>query len=154
MELYHTSPNQIENITENGRFGSFLFFSINEYVMTWGPTHYTYRLEIDENEIMRAEQLFYHENAAALDGLVQEFCNRYEVDEDTAEEIIAQRLSFHDADTNVEPEYKGFASWDSQHFAARAARILGYRGVSMDDEQGRAYMIDMLGREDEWILES
>jgi hypothetical protein len=37
----------------------------------------------------------------------------------------------------------------NEHFTARAAALLGFRGVAVSDEQGTAYLIDMAGREGE-----
>ncbi|HHK5070544.1 TPA: hypothetical protein ACQT1J_002290 [Pseudomonas aeruginosa] len=34
---------------------------------------------------------------------------------------------------------------------AKAAKTLGFRGVSMQDEQGTCYMIDMLGHDAELV---
>lgn len=143
MELFHTSPNEITSIDKHGRFGEFMFFSLDVYVMTAGD-YVTYRTEIDESAIIEAGHLFYHEDAARLDGLVAQFCERYDVDADTAEEIISERQQLDSCD--------GGDLWDVQLFTARAAKLLGFRGVAVSDEQGRAYMIDMLGHESELVL--
>lgn len=140
MDLFHTSPNEITAIDTSGRFGEFLFFSSNVYQMTAGKA-VVYSIEIDENEIIDARSLFYHEDAAKLDALVSQFCARFNVDADTAEEIISERQQLDTCDADD--------SWDAQIFTARAAKILGYRGVIVSDEQGTAYMIDMCGREAE-----
>lgn len=147
MKLYHTSPLEISKIKTSGRFGEFLCFSGHEYVMTAGG-HVLYKIEIDEGEIIDDGSLFYHPDAGLLDDLVSDFCARFDVDADTAEEIISGRAELdrdvHDADD----------SWDAQEFTARAAKILGYRGVRARDEQGTLYMIDMLGRESELVRAS
>ncbi len=82
-------------------------------------------------------QLFH--TAGNLEGLVAEFCERFGVDEDDAEEIISERkqLDSFDADD----------LWDVQRFTARAAKMLGFRGVRVSDEQGSAYMIDVTAQE-------
>lgn len=139
MELFHTSPTEIKEINSLGMYGSFLCFSENVYVMAAGE-HVTYKLEIDEDGIIEADRLFYHDDAAKLDGLVQQVMGMLDCDEDAAIEQIEQRGEFcGDADL----------SWEIQHISAQAARLLGYRGVSMQDEQGTVYMIDMMGREGE-----
>jgi len=142
MELFHTSPEEITSIDKHGRFGEFLFFSSNVYVMTAGE-HVVYRTEIDDNAIIAAGHLFYHEDAEKLDDLVAKFCARFDVDTGTAEEIISDRQQLDSCDSDE--------LWDAQVYTARAAKILGYRGVAVSDEQGTAYMIDMLGREGELV---
>ena len=138
MELFHTSTSEITQITTTGRFGEFLCFSSNVYSMSAGG-FLTYKLEIDESEIIEAGSLFYHENAAALSGIVAQVMQLANCDEDTAEELLSQREDCGDAEM----------SWDIQALTAEAAKRLGFRGVSMSDEQGTCYMIDMLGRESE-----
>lgn len=150
MKLTHTSPVAITSITAHGRFGEFLFFSENEYVMTAGD-HVTYTIDLDESEIIAASQIFYHENAASLSALVAEVANQFEIDEDAAESLIDESASIYDIDSNVDAEDLADASWDIQRYTARAAKELGFRAVSVTDEQGSAYMIDMMGREDELV---
>lgn len=139
-ELFHTSPAPISNIDSAGRFDDFLFFSATPYSMSVGEC-VTYKLEIDGSEVIEARQIFYHEDAGKLDALVAEFCARFGIDEDTAEEIIAERdqlENHYDADSDD--------SYDVQLFTARAAKILGFAGVEVADEQGASYMISMSGR--------
>ena len=146
IELFHTGG-EIKEITKDGFFGEFLFFSCSIYKMSAGVVN-VYKIEVDEDDFIRAGSLFYHDDAEKLTGLVSEFCDKYGVDEDTAEEIISERASawneIEDCDENT--------AWDVQRFAARAAKTLGYRGVRVQDEQGGAWMIDMLGREQELQL--
>lgn len=149
MKLFHTSPTEINEITTLGRFGEFLFFSGSEYTMTAGE-HITYSIEINDDQLIEAGQLFYHEDAAKLDGLVAELAGRLDIDEDDAEALIEESKSVHDLD-NVEPEDAADLSWDVQLFTARAAKILGFRGVRVEDEQGSAYMIDMLGQANDLV---
>lgn len=146
MELFHTSPAEITEISNSGRFGSFLFFSARVYHMTAGEA-ITYRAEINDDEIIEAGRLFYHD-AEKLAPLVAELATNLGIEEDVAEALIEESKSVYDLDS-VEPEDAGDISWDVQHFTARAARMLGYRGVAVSDEQGTAYLIDMLGREAE-----
>lgn len=147
MELFHTSPNKITKIDTNGRFGEFLFFSSDEYVTT-ASEHVTYKIELNDAAIIDAGQLFYHNDAAKLDNLVTELANRLGVDTDNAEALIEESKSVYDIDS-IEPEDAADASWDVQQFTARAAKLLGFRGVAVNDEHGTSYMIDMLNREHE-----
>lgn len=148
MKLIHTSPAQITKLNENGRFGSFLFFSPTEYVMTAGE-HFTYELEIDENSLIESSQLFYDENSSLLQSLIAEISDRYNVSESIAESLLDESESIYDVDSNVDAEDLGDESWNIQHFTAQAAKILGYRGVAVKDERGISYMVDMQGRESE-----
>ncbi|WP_158658379.1 hypothetical protein [Achromobacter sp. AONIH1] len=145
MELFHTSPSEISSIGTAGRFGSFLFFSGHVYNMTAGES-VVYGLEIDEAAIIEAGQLFFHADAEKLAPLVAELAHRLGVDEDDAEALIEESQSVYDVD-GIEAEDAADASWDVQHYTARAAALLGFRGVAINDEQGTAYMIDMQGRE-------
>lgn len=142
MDLYHTSPTEITAINSHGRFGSHLFFADHVYQMTAGDA-VAYRIELSDDDVIDARSLFYHDDAAKLDGLVAEFAARFDVDADEAEEIIAERAQLDGADAD--------ASWDVQVFTARAAAILGYRAVKVSDEQGVSWMIDMAGRESDLV---
>ena len=145
MNLFHTSAQAIKAVTDGGRFDEFLFFSLRPYEMA-ASDGVTYSLPVDENEIIDAGHLFFDDRAAdcpALDALVAQFAARFDVDTDTAEEIISERQQLDTGDADD--------SWDVQLYTARAAKALGYRGVRVQDEQGSAYMIDMLGREAELV---
>ncbi len=149
MQLFHTSPVEITSINKSGRFGEFLFFSSNVYVMTAGAA-VTYSLELDDEAVIDADRLFYHEDAEKLESLVAELADRLDVDADTAEDLIAEKSSVYDLDS-IDPEEMADASWDVQRFTARAAKILGFRGAAVSDEQGTSYMIDMMGYEAELV---
>ena len=140
MQLFHTSPSKIEAIKSTGRFGEFLFFSSKVYVMTAGE-FVCYEIDLSDDELIDASELFFHKDASKLDELVAEFCCRFNVDADAAEEIIAERDQLESTDADD--------LWDAQSFTARAAKILGFRAVCVQDEQGAAYLVDMLGREAE-----
>ena len=142
MELFHTSPAEITSINTIGRFDEFLFFSSSIYEMSACAT-IAYKIELDDSEVIGARELFYHNDAAKLDALVAKFAERFGVDTDTAEEIIGEREQLDSDDSDD--------LWDVQLYTAQAAKILGYRAVEVSDEQGTAYMIDMLGREAELV---
>lgn len=151
MQLFHTSPEAIIEVTSKGRFGGSLFFSANEYVMTAG-NHVVYGLEIDESAIIEAGALFYHEDSEKLQTLVEQVMGMVGCDEDTAEELIAQREDVHSIDSDLDVEDLADASWDIQAIAGKAAILLGYRGVELEDEQGAAYLINMIGHESEMVM--
>lgn len=149
MELFHTSNGEIKSINKSGRFGSFLFFSCSPYAV--GKYTHIYKINVDENDIIDADRLFYHEDAAALDSLVHEVMEMAGVDEDTAEDLISQKKDVFGLDElgHMDGSELADMSWDIQHITARAAVMLGFRGAAMLDEQGTCYLIDMLGRESE-----
>jgi len=149
MELFHTSPNKIEKITSSGRYGQFLCFSANIYEMSACET-VAYKIDIEDGKIIDACDLFYVENSAeTLAALINEVCEIAHVDADTAMELIDGSESIWNLDVDIENEDKAEVDWDIQHISAKAAKLLGYRGVSVRDEQGTCYMIDMLGFENE-----
>ncbi|MCB8889947.1 hypothetical protein [Vreelandella malpeensis] len=150
MKLLHTSPIEITEITTDGRFGEFLFFADEAYVMTAG-NHLTYSIEIDDDAVIEAGQLFYHDDAEKLAGLVTELAEKLCIDEGDAEALIDESKSIYDMDLDIEPEDMADASWDVQVFTARAAQILGFRAVEVEDEQGAAFMVSMMGRESELV---
>lgn len=152
MKLFHTSPAEIKEITDKGRFGEFLFFSDAEYVMTAGG-HVTYSIELAGSEVIEASQLFYHEEASQLEELVAELADQLGIEADDAESLIDESKNIYDLDLDIAPEDIADASWDIQLFTARAAKALGYRAVQVCDEQGAAWLVDMLGRESELELQ-
>lgn len=149
MELFHTSPSKIEKIRSNGRFGEFLFFSSRVYKMTAGAA-VVYSLDLADADVIEAGQLFYHADAVKLQPLVDELATRLGVSEEDAEALIEESKSVYDLDS-IEAEDAADASWDVQLLTARAAKILGFRAVQLQDEQGAAYLVDMLGREGELV---
>lgn len=150
MKLLHTSPNEITKINSFGRFGEFLFFADEAYVMTAGE-HVTYSIEIEDDALIQAGQLFYHDDAEKLSDLVAELAEKLSIDEDDAEGLIEESKSIWDMDLDIEPEDMADASWDVQVFTARAAQLLGFRAVEVEDEQGTSYMVSMMGRESELV---
>lgn len=151
MELYHTSPNKITEITNDGLYGSFLFFSGSEYTITAVEDYYTYMIDNENLDTLPASSIFYHEDAEKVDHIVKEVMNRFDVDEDTAENLLDESENIITMDItrhNVEPEDLSESAWEIQYYTALAATELGYAGAEVTDEQGLSYMIDMMGRED------
>lgn len=149
--LFHTSPVAIGEVAASGCFGEFLFFASKPYFMTAASNAVVYAVEVESNShgqitdggIIEASQLFYHEDAAKLDALVEEFCDRFGVASDDAEEVISERTTL----SEVTGEFDGNNEAKVQRFTARAAKILGFRGVQVTDEQGTAWMLDMTNPE-------
>lgn len=148
MILFHTSPTKITTINRDGRFGEFLFFSDDVYVMTASDNVHVYKLDINSDEIIEASQLFYVDDSdQILKSLIDEVKDMLGVDDETACDLIDETVSIYDIDTDVSAEDLADCSWEIQRITATAAKMLGYKGVQVEDEQGAAYMIDMLGRE-------
>lgn len=148
FNVFHTSPEPITEIDTDGRYGTFLFFAATEYVMT-ARAYITYALDIDDLDLIEAGQIFYQDNAAEVDHIVQQVMDQFDVDEDTAEDLIdeSQNIIKMPLDAhNVEPEDLSDATWDMQYYTALAAKTLGFDGVEVSDEQGVSYMIDMTDR--------
>lgn len=152
MELFHTSPTKITEINSRGRFGSFLFFAGEAYRMSACAVT-TYKIEVDDEEIISARRLFWHDDAEKLTGLVEDLANRLGCDADTAEALIEEKTSIFDIadDLGLDAEDLADISWDIQHVSAQAARLLGFRGVAVSDEQGVSFLIDMAGRAGELV---
>jgi len=146
MHLIHTSPTEITEINSVGRFGGFLWFSDHEYVMSVGD-YVVYTIDVDDSEIIRAKHLFYHDDADVLDGLVKQVIALVGCDHDTAQSLIDQTASIYTIDCEIDPEDIADVDWDIQHITGQAALSLGFRGASMQDEQGTAYLIYMMGYE-------
>jgi len=149
MELFHTSPGKIEKITTSGLFGQFLCFSDKIYVMS-ACKFVAYKIEVADESIIDASCLFYVENSAAiLRDLIADVCELAHVDSDTAMNLIDGSESMWDLDIDIANTVKAELEYELQHVSAKAAKLLGYRGVSVRDEQGTCYLVDMLGFESE-----
>ena len=151
MQLIHTSPELITKILDDGKFGSFLFFSCNEYVTTAG-SYVTYSIDISDEDVIDVLQLFYHKDAIKLNDLISDVEYMCGVDSDTAEALLEQSVSLFNISSSVDSDSMGEIDWRLQRLSADAGKLLDYRVISMRDEQGTAYMIDMLDKESDLIL--
>lgn len=142
MELFHTSAQEIEEIKDSEFFGTFLFFSNNIYETSASKT-ITYKIEVSEEKILEAESIFYKEESANLGDIVAEVVKMVGCDEDTAEELLSQRKDIFELESDIDYEDRGEISWKIQGLTALCAKRLGFFGASMQDEQGRCYMLDM-----------
>ena len=142
--MFHTSPTKIEAITE-GRFGSFLFFAADPYVMTAGEAH-LYQIDSDSLSMIEASMIFHADDCDKLNNIVADVCERYAVDSDVAMGLI-------DGSEQIQDYIEDFsdASFDLQHTTAVCAKELGYDGVYVEDETGTAAMIDMTGRKLQYV---
>ena len=131
IELIHTSPVEIKEINNFGRFGTWLFFSGKEYTMSDCET-LAYKIDVNEDEIVDARQFFYRDDCDKLASLVEEVMEMTGEDADSAQDILS------DGGFMCEAEL----SWELQYMTAKAAKALGYSIVEMSDEQGTCWMVD------------
>ncbi|MBJ6986089.1 hypothetical protein [Devosia sp. MC521] len=134
---------------------------------------------VDDADIVEVETVLQHEVDGNMRGLVAEAQgivaaqHGIELDEDTAEDLLTQRVvygeriidgtidrddfdSYADYDEMLQHERSMFehdadTAWQLQMLGARAARIAGFRGVRLNDEMGRSVAVWMEGRDSELV---
>ncbi len=174
MKIYHTSPNEISEINDEGRFGSGLFFSDNPYFMTNESSH-VYGLEIPNEEILEHHRLEYldEEDYKKIKPFIDEIKKKLGVSESKALSLLSQTTDLNSEiwkaqdvlennqflNNEERDELMSFLkkvgndsgehSWDIQSLAGKAANALGYSGITSPDETGISYLINMSGREKE-----
>lgn len=136
MQIFHTSPDEITSINKFGMLGECLCFSVDIYKMAARKV-IVYSLDIDEQDIIDASSLFYRDDDAKLDGIVQDVMELADCDREEAEELISQRSSYSD-DAEID--------WRIQGYAGEAAKALGYSAARAEDEQGTVYIVPMFER--------
>lgn len=174
-KVYHTSPEDIEDIHDEGLFGSSLFFSDKPYFMTSHDDPRTYSMDIDENDLLDVNTIPYlsEDKRKKIFPVLEKIMKMTGVDEEAAESLLSESTNveqmfkdltdyvnyYEDNDKNDEnKKYKktvyeklknvdiGELSWSIQKMAGQAAKLLGYKGAKLFDEQGTSYLIDMLGK--------
>ncbi len=180
-KLYHTSPEEIKDIHDQGMYGSQLFFADKPYTMTQHENPLTYELEHDEDEFLDVNRIPYLdiEEIEKINPIIEKIKSLTGVDDEEAMNLLSERYGldsfyhqleeyvnfYEDQDQNEEEKarkkelYKklskkdlGDISWTIQKFAGMAAKALGFKGAKLTDEQGTSYLIDMKGREKELKL--
>ena len=141
MKLFHTSPNEITKITEDGTFGSFLCFSCDIYTPGSNLDPYVYCLEIGEFDLIECCRLFYSDDWKKLDPIVESVKKVLGVDEDVAVTLLSEEIFLHNLELSENLDFAETAWW-IQKQTAECSKILGYKGCIMTDEQGALYMID------------
>lgn len=175
LDLYHTSPDIIKQIYNNGLFGSGLFFSDEPYYM--GPRNTkVYQYKQDPNKILDIKRLPYMdmEELEKIKDIVKMLAELTGLSEEDAFDILTESKSLTDINYMVEQAlnedeqnsdilkkyinfYKKINQDDfsenqanfqfmTQKLALDAAKKLGYEGVQLEDEQGTAWLIDMLDK--------
>lgn len=138
MKLYHTSPEFINEVHEDGLFGSHIFFSTSVYCMCVGNPK-VYEVEIDENEIIKASSMFYQENYKDCDHIVKEVMRKLEVTEQEARDLLDETICIHE----IQEDFDGEKGYWLQKMTAKAAQALGFNAVAVTDETGESYMLDL-----------
>lgn len=143
--VFHTSPEKITEIYNNPVFGDVLFFADTPYYRQ-GHSEYVYALDLDDDKIIDVDRFFYHEDYEKLSSLVKKIQNYFDVDEDTAEDLLSGKLSTYGV---VEDgEKAGSGDWWLQGLQGEAAKILGYDAACGADENGAVYIVPMTGKFD------
>lgn len=140
MKLIHTSPEKIKTIHAHGLFDDCLFFSSTEYTMTQANSVFVYSLEQDEEKVVAVYDLYDEE-------VVSEIAERLDISEDVAERVLDGRNSVWDYSDEADD------AWWLQAKQGECAKKMGYEACESQDEQGSVYIIPMLNRENELILE-
>ncbi|WP_342609108.1 hypothetical protein [Vibrio tritonius] len=142
MKIFHTSPEKIESINAYGVAGDCLFFSCDVYQMSAAAT-LTYTLEIDEESIVSVSQL--HDEA-----IIAEIAEYFGCDEELAESL----LNASENEWRQDFECDADMSWWLQGKRGQCAKTMGYEACEDEDEQGTVYIVPMMGRETDLVLES
>lgn len=141
--LYHTSPTEIKKINEYGLFGSCLFFSSTPYVMCGTDSYITYTVEVEEDNILDMSTLFYkYSSDDELADDINDICEAYNVDKDTAEQLLSDEISSCDIEADSDLDFY------IQRKSGEIAKKLGYDAALSRDEQGAVYIIDMFRKEE------
>jgi len=132
--MFHTSPSKIESgsISSNGIAGDCLFFSDDVYRMS-------------DKSVYVYEAYFNCVEASSLhdDQIITEIADYFDVNEDTAENLLDGSESEWDYDADGED------SWWLQGKRGECAVKMGFDGCEDQDEQGVVYIVPMTGRENE-----
>lgn len=138
MKIYHTSPKAITAITADGTFGESLCFSDDIYSMSVG-TIQVYSLKIEEDDIIDSHDF----DADDAPGALAHIAAVCDCDEDQALEYLTG------SECHEDPEL----DWFVQGMMGSAAKEAGYKAARSRDEQGTVYIVPMLGREADLVLE-
>ena len=140
MKIYHTSTNKIEKINSHGMFGDCLFFSADIYVMTAAHKYLVYSIEIDDDKMIKRCNLYDEE-------IVREIEREFGVDAEVAEGLLDGSESEWDYDCDAEK------SWWLQGKQGECAKAMGFEACIAKDEQGTVYIVPMMNREKDLVLE-
>lgn len=133
--MYHVSPVQIKQITDDGLFGSGLFFGSSS---NCGHGSFVYEIEnIEDIKTCTATHLRYE--FCDSEPEVVAFAKKWEIDIETAFDIITGKESEHN---HIGVCGAWEAGWEAQKIALILAMRAGYEGVHLFDENGTVCLID------------
>ncbi len=137
MKVFHTSPEEITEIKNNGLFDDCLFFSAEEYAM--GDVKAVYSLEISDNKIIEVSDL---DDTDTIDHIA----NVLDCTQDQAAELLSGEIRNAGEITG---DYED--DWFVQAQQGSAAKAMGFDACESFDEQGTVYIIPMMGRENDLV---
>jgi hypothetical protein len=143
---YHTSPEEIKEPHEKGRFGKSIFFSSEPYYMTQKENSNLYSMDIPENDVIDASSFFYRDDYKKLDPIVKKLMKKFKIDEEAAQDLLSGHSSIYDLADEIENfDYENAAEddWDIQKLAGEAAELLGFKGVNLKDETGISTLMNI-----------
>lgn len=100
-KLYHTSPSEIDQINDQGRFGSSLFFSYEPYFMTTSDNPITYELETEEEDedkdYLDVNEIPYldDEKQKKLKPILNKIKNMTGLDDEEALDLLSERTDIY-----------------------------------------------------------
>ena len=158
MKIFHTSPEKIEKVYESDFFGDCLFFALKPYFMN--TPKYIYSIELDESKIVRVRDLYDEKIISEIQQSTKELLD-IEIDEDDAERLLDGRLDAYDLFTDYENFESGYElgkaagelGWIIQGLQGKCGKKMGFEAVEAQDEQGTVYIVPMMGRENDLVLE-
>lgn len=144
--LYHTSPNAIESINRFGLFGSGLCFASSPYQMSACDV-LTYKLDAEGLNFLELSEIEWDDNAIEAAKYLESWCGEMGVSDgaEALEFLVNQNCSdvFEEFPDSIEVEDYADFSFYMQKLALDLSVHLGFDGVSMRDEQGQLYLINM-----------
>ena len=145
--IYHVSPVEIVEITDDGLFGHGLFFANCECK----AGEFAYALELSELKVISAKSLRYHIDETA-DADVIAFAEKFGLFVDVAFDAICERdvnlYDFLNADDACE------AGFEIQRLALVLAEKLGFDAVELEDENGGVWLVNGYTAQRKWQLDT
>lgn len=155
MKLYHTSPAIISKIEKYGSFDDCLFFSQDVYYMTSDIDNAKiYSIDIDETKILDLQSFQFSEKYTqyeeTINVILSKIENRLDITNEQAFDLLFDNISLYDLKELNEDMQED--SWWIQAQQGSLAKKIGYEATKSTDEQGTVYIVPMLDREKDLIL--
>ncbi len=136
MLLYHTTPDLINKIYDDGLFGDCLFFSSSPYIMTGSTNYYVYTIDLKDSDIINDYDLYDSD-------VISDMCDHFYIDENTAISLLTGAMSTFKLD--VEASRAADYSVYVQQLQSECAKKMGYVACKTTDEQGAVFIVSMTG---------